>query len=90
MIFLGKQLACYLRGLAAGQDEGETPHWFTLGQLIGGTSAGDDPLLITAPGAEINLFILAELQPGQFNGDWFSVFLTRISLTVPQSSHLYS
>jgi hypothetical protein len=52
----------YLRILAAGHSEEETPQVFTLGQLIGGTSmeAAEEPLALTAPGAEINRLTLSD------------------------------
>jgi len=63
-----------------------------LGQLIGGTSteAAEEPLTLTAPGAEINRLTLSDLQLEQTTAAGFWVFLTKTSLTLPQSSHLYS
>jgi hypothetical protein len=63
-----------------------------LGQLMGGTlaAASEDPLLITAPGAEINRLTLVDSQEEHTAAAGLWVFLTKISLTVPQSSHLYS
>jgi hypothetical protein len=56
----GVRLDCYLRILAAGHSEEEAPQVFTLGQLIGGTSTAEEPLVITAPGTEINRLTLSD------------------------------
>jgi hypothetical protein len=50
----------YLRILAAGQSEEDIPQVFTLGQLIGGTSTAEEPLVITAPGTDINRVTLSD------------------------------
>jgi hypothetical protein len=61
-----------------------------LGQLIGGTSTAEEPLVITAPGTEINRLTFSDWQSEQTTAAGFWVFLTKTSLTLPQSSHLYS